>query len=97
MTGKCGKTPGEAKKFVKKDDKNPIHYKLANLKTYNIGSELKINDFTFNACYGDLGKSFATPEFHRSGTKLHCCDAGVAYKHNATTYNKIVLFWFQSI
>ena len=24
-------------------------------------------------------------EFHRSGTKSHYCDAGVAYKHNATT------------
>ena len=85
LTGEYGKTAGKAKKFAKKDDKNPIHYKLANLRTYNIGSELKINDFTFNACYGDLGKSFTTPEFHRSGTKSHYYNAGVAYKYNATT------------
>lgn len=86
LTGEYGKTSGKAKKFAKKDDKHPIkYYKLANLKSYNIGSELKINDFTFNACYGNLGKSFTTPEFHKSGTKSHYYNAGIAYKYNATT------------
>ena len=85
LTGEYGKTAGKAKKFVEKDDKDPIKYKLANLRSYNIGGELKINDFTFNACYGDLGKSFTTPEFHKSGTKSHYYNLGVAYKYNATT------------
>lgn len=86
LTGEYGKTSGKAKKFAKKDDKHPIkYYKLANLKSYNIGSELKINDFTFNACYGNLGKSFTTPEFHKSGIKSYYYNAGVAYKYNATT------------
>ena len=84
LTGEYGKTTGKVKKFNGEDDENPIEYKLANLKSYNLGSELKIHDFTFNACYGNLGKSFTTPEFHKSGRKSHYYNAGVAYKYNST-------------
>lgn len=85
LTGEYGKTKGKAKKFAIEDDKNPQEYKLANLRSYNIGGELKINDFTFNACYGNLGKSFTTSEFHKSGIKSHYYNAGIAYKYNVTT------------
>ena len=36
-------------------------------------------------CYGNLGKSFTTPEFHKSGRKSHYFNAGISYKYNATT------------
>jgi len=85
LTGEYGNTKGKAKKYISKDDKNPLEHKLANLRSYNIGGELKFNDFTFNACYGNLGKSFTTPEFHKSGTKSHYYNAGVAYKYGQTT------------
>lgn len=84
LTGEYGKTKGKAKKYISKDDKNPLEYKLANLRSYNIGGELKFSDFTFNACYGNLGKSFITPEFHKSGTKSHYYNAGVAHKSGPT-------------
>ena len=85
LTGEYGKTKGKAKKYVLKDDKNPLEYKLANLRSYNIGGELKFNDFTFNACYGNLGKSFTAPEFHKSGTRSYYYNAGAAYKYGQTT------------
>lgn len=84
LTGEYGKTKGKAKKYIAKEDENPSEHKLANLRSYNIGGELKLSDFTFNACYGNLGKSFTTPEFHKSGTKSHYYNAGVAYKHGET-------------
>lgn len=85
ITGEYGKTKGKAKKFATKNDKNPQEYKLANLRSYNIGGELRFSDFTFNACYGNLGKSFSTTEFHKTGTKSYYYNAGVAYKYNDTT------------
>ena len=85
ITGEYGKTKGKAKKFATKNDKNPQEYKLANLRSYNIGGELRFSDFTFNACYGNLGKSFTTKEFHKTGTKSYYYNAGVAYKYNDTT------------
>lgn len=85
LTGEYGKTKGKAEKYVSKDDKDPLKYKLAKLRSYNIGGELKFSDFIFNACYGNLGKSFTTPEFHKSGTKSHYYNVGVAYKYEKTT------------
>ena len=38
LTGEYGKTIGKVKKFSGEDDENPIEYKLANLKSYNLGS-----------------------------------------------------------
>lgn len=46
ITGEYGKTKGKAKKFATKNDKNPQEYKLANLRSYNIGGELRFSDFT---------------------------------------------------
>jgi hypothetical protein len=37
ITGEYGKTKGKAKKLATKNDKNPQEYKLANLRSYNIG------------------------------------------------------------
>mgnify|MGYP003341280542 FL=1 len=48
-TGEYGKSVGKIKKFANKDDKNPQEYKLHNLGTYNIGAELKVNNFKYNA------------------------------------------------
>ena len=58
-TGEYGKSVGKIKKFANKDDKNPEEYKLHNLGTYNIGAELKVNNFKYNACYGSFEKSFS--------------------------------------
>ena len=85
LTSEYGKTKGKAKKFATKDDKNPQEYKLANLRSYNVGGELRFSCFIFSVCYGNLGKSFTTPEFHKLGKRSHYYNAGVAYKYNATT------------
>jgi len=85
LTGEYGKTIGKAKKFISTEDNNPIEYKIANLKSYNIGGELKVDNVTYNACYGNLGKSFTTPELYKSGTKSHYYNIGTSYTHNTTT------------
>ncbi|MDP4709180.1 MAG: porin [Rickettsiaceae bacterium] len=85
LTGEYGKSVGKAKKYVSKEDTNPQEHKLADLRSFNIGGELKINDFTYSACYGSLGKSLTTPEFHKSGNNSHYYSVGTAYKHNVTT------------
>lgn len=91
LTGEYGKTKGKAKKYLTENDKDPTEHKLANLRSYNIGGELKVNDFIFNSCYGNLGKSFTTPEFHKSGRKSHYYNAGISYKYEKTT-TKIAYF-----
>jgi hypothetical protein len=85
LTGEYGKSAGNAKKFATKLDKNPVKYKLSDLRSYNIGGELKVNDFTYSACYGSLGKSLTTPEFHKTGRNASYYSLGTAYKYNATT------------
>lgn len=85
LTGEYGKSAGNAKKFVTKLDKEPTKHKLANLRSYNIGGELKVNDFTYSACYGSFGKSLTTPEFHKVGRNSSYYSLGTAYKYNATT------------
>ena len=92
-TGEYGKSVGKIKKFASKDDQNPEEYKLHNLQTFNIGAELKVNNFKYNACYGSFGKSFSNKEFHKAGLKTHYYNAGAAYKYNATT---ITLSYFGS-
>lgn len=92
-TGEYGKSVGKIKKFANKDDKNPEEYKLHNLGTYNIGAELKVNNFKYNACYGSFEKSFSNKELHKAGLKTHYYNAGAAYKYNATT---ITLSYFGS-
>jgi len=84
---------GKIKKFASKNDKKPQEYKLHNLGTYNIGAELKVNNFKYNACYGSFEKSFFNKELHKAGLKTHYYNAGAAYKYNATT---ITLSYFGS-
>ena len=92
-TGEYGKSVGKIKKFASKDDKKPEEYKLHNLGTYNIGAELKVNNFKYNACYGSFEKSFSNKELHKAGLNTHYYNAGAAYKYNATT---ITLSYFGS-
>ena len=91
LTGEYGNSVGKAKQFVNKDDKEGKEYKLGNLRSYNIGGELQVNDFVYSACYGSLGKSFTTPEFHESGRNSYYYSVGTAYKYNTTT-TKITYF-----
>jgi hypothetical protein len=85
LTGEYGKSTGKAKKFISKEDTEPKEYKLGDLRSFNIGAELEVNDFTYNACYGSWGKSFTTTELHKAGRDSYYYSVGAAYKYNATT------------
>jgi hypothetical protein len=85
VTGEHGKSVGKIKKFANKDDNNPSEYKLSGLKAYNIGGELKIGDFKYNACYGSFGKSLTNKELHKAGNKSHYYNGGIAYTYNKDT------------
>jgi len=85
LTGEYGNSTGKAKKFISKEDTEPKEYKLGDLRSFNIGAELEVNDFTYNACYGSWGKSFTTPELHKAGRDSYYYSVGAAYKYNATT------------
>ncbi|WPX99769.1 Porin (plasmid) [Candidatus Megaera polyxenophila] len=92
LTGEYGKSAGKIKKFANKDDKNPLEYKLSDLKAYNIGAELKIGDFKYNACYSSFGKSLTTKELHKGNRKSQYYNAGIAYTYNKATTTSLSYF-----
>lgn len=92
ITGEYGKSTGKAKKFANKDDKNPLEYKLNGLKAYNVGAELKIGDFKYNACYGSFGKSLTAKELQKAGNKSHYYNAGISYTYNKDTTTYLAYF-----
>ena len=92
LTGEYGKSAGKIKKFANKDDKNPLAYKLSDLKSYNIGAELKIGDFKYNACYSSFGKSLTTKELHKGNRKSQYYNAGIAYTYNKATTTSLSYF-----
>lgn len=92
LTGEYGKSAGKIKKFANKDDKNPLEYKLSDLKSYNIGAELKIGDFKYNACYSSFGKSLTTKELHKGNRKSQYYNAGIAYTYNKATTTSLSYF-----
>jgi len=92
LTGEYGKSAGKIKKFANKDDQNPLAYKLSDLKAYNIGAELKIGDFKYNACYSSFGKSLTTKELHKGNRKSQYYNAGIAYTYNKATTTSLSYF-----
>ena len=93
LTGEYGKSVGKAKQFANKNDKEPSsEHKLANLKAYNIGAELKVGDFKYNACYGSFGNSLTTKELHKSGNKSRYYNAGISYTYNTATITSLSYF-----
>jgi hypothetical protein len=92
LTGEYGKSVGKIKKFANKDDKNPLEYKLSGLKAYNIGAELKVGDFNYNACYGSFGKSLTNKELHKAGNKSHYYNAGISYTYDKATTTYLSYF-----
>lgn len=92
LTGEHGKSAGKIKKFANKDDQNPLAYKLSDLKAYNIGAELKIGDFKYNACYSSFGKSLTTKELHKGNRKSQYYNAGIAYTYNKATTTSLSYF-----
>jgi hypothetical protein len=92
VTGEHGKSVGKIKKFANKDDKNPLEYKLSNLRAYNIGAELKVGDFKYNACYGFFGKSLTNKEIHKAGNKSHYYNAGISYTYDKATTTYLSYF-----
>lgn len=92
LTGEYGKSAGKIKKFANKDDKNPSEYKLSNLKAYNIGAELKVGDFKYNACYGSFGKSLTSEELHKAGNKSYYYNGGISYTYNTDTTTSLSYF-----
>jgi len=93
LTGEYGKSVGKIKQFANKNDKDPVvEYKLSNLKTYNIGAELKVGDFKYNACYGSFGKSLTTKELQRGNRNAHYYNAGIAYTYEKATTTSLSYF-----
>jgi len=92
LTGEYGKSAGKIKKFAAKDNQNPLAYKLSDLKAYNIGAELKIGDFKYNACYSSFGKSLTTKELHKGNRKSQYYNAGIAYTYNKATTTSLSYF-----
>ena len=92
LTGEYGKSAGKIKKFANKDDKNPLEYKLSDLKSYNIGAEFKIGDFKYNACYSSFGNSLTTKELHKGNRKSQYYNAGIAYTYNKATTTSLSYF-----
>jgi len=93
LTGEYGKSVGKVKQFANKDAKEPVsEHKLANLKAYNIGTELKVGNFKYNACYGSFGKSLTSKELHKSGNKSHYYNAGISYTYNTATTTSLSYF-----
>jgi hypothetical protein len=92
LTGEYGKSAGKIKKFANKDDKTPLAYKLSDLKSYNIGAELKIGDFKYNACYSSFGNSLTTKELHKGNRKSQYYNAGIAYTYNKATTTSLSYF-----
>jgi Gram-negative porin len=93
ITGEYGKSVGKVKQFALKDDKNPVaEYKLSNLRSYNIGAELKVGDFKYNACYGSFGNSLTNKALHKSGNKSHYYNAGISYTYNKATTTYVGYF-----
>jgi hypothetical protein len=93
LTGEYGKSAGKIKKFANKNDKDPVvEYKLSNLQTYNIGAELKVGDFKYNACYGSFGKSLTTKELQRGNRNAHYYNAGIAYTYEKATTTSLSYF-----
>lgn len=92
LTGEYGKSVGKIKQFANKDDKNPLEYKLSDLKAYNIGTELKVGDFKYNACYGSFGKSLTSKELQKSNRKSQYYNAGIAYTYNKATTTSLSYF-----
>ncbi|RTK93896.1 MAG: porin [Rickettsiales bacterium] len=92
LTGEYGKSAGKIKKFANKDDQNPLAYKLSDLKSYNIGGELKVGNFKYNACYSSFGKSLTTKELHKGNRKSQYYNAGIAYTYNKATTTSLSYF-----
>ena len=92
LTVEYGKSAGKVKKFASKDDRNPLAYKLSDLKAYNIGAELKIGDFKYNACYSSFGKSLTTKELHKGNRKSQYYNAGISYTYNKATTTSLSYF-----
>jgi hypothetical protein len=92
LTSEYGKSVGKIKRFANKEDKNPVEYKLSNLQTYNIGAELKVGDFKYNACYGSFGKSLTTKELQRGNRNAHYYNAGIAYTYEKATTTSLSYF-----
>ena len=92
LTSEYGKSAGKIKKFANKDDQNPLAYKLSDLKSYNIGGELKVGDFKYNACYSSFGNSLTTKELHKGNRKSQYYNAGIAYTYNKATTTSLSYF-----
>lgn len=77
-TGEYAKAAGGASK--KQTTNSPaVQYKLADLKTYNLGAVLTYGNFSYSASYGSLGKSLTTPEYHKTSRHVSHYNGAVAY------------------
>lgn len=86
VTGEYGKAVGYAKKYANKDDKDAIaKHKLSNLRSYNIGGELKLGNIKYSGCYGSHGNSLTTSELHKSGRNTHYYSFRLSHDYNKLT------------
>lgn len=80
-TGEAGSASGKMKRISEDPNLKDKEFKLADLRSYNIGAILNYANFSFAGGYGSLGKSLTTPEFHKTGRETHYYSGAVAYKY----------------
>jgi hypothetical protein len=82
VTGEYGKPAKKITETRTPNDGSPeqtFNYKLAALKTYNIGAVLNYGSFSYAASYGSLGNSLTAKEYHKGGRKTDYYNGALAY------------------
>lgn len=78
LTGEQGKAIAR-----KHDNASPKNYtettKIADLKSYTVGTVLNLGSWSVAGSYADLGKSLTSPKFNYDNKRTNMYSAGVAY------------------
>lgn len=92
LTGEYAKSPGILKTYLHREDTNPEIYRLFNLKSFNIGGELKNNHYIYSACYGSFNNSLTTPILYVSSCNAKYYSLGISYQYDKKTTTKMLYF-----
>ncbi len=84
LTGEIGKSAGKGELIDidpnTKAETVVSEHKLADLRTYNIGSVLNVGNFSYAASFGSLDKSLTTDAYHKTGRNVNYYTGGIGYK-----------------
>lgn len=83
-TGEFGKAAKASRYDENVSKTTPIEtYKLANMRTYNVGAVLAVGNISYAGSYGSLGKSLTNSKIQKAGRDTTYYTAGVAYKQGS--------------